>query len=60
MQVLRIIVALSLGGFSLAYVLNPISRRAPFETTQATRLNISVNSQTDREQMRAQRFKKSS
>jgi hypothetical protein len=50
MQLLPIIVALLLGGFSLAYVLYPIFRRAPFETTQATRLNISVNSQTDREQ----------
>jgi hypothetical protein len=50
MQLLPIIVALLLGGFSLAYVLYPIYRRALFETTQATRLNISVNSQTDREQ----------
>lgn len=51
MQLLPIIVALLLGGFSLAYVLYPIYRRTPFETTQAARLNISVNSQTDREQM---------
>ena len=50
MHLLPIIVALLLGGFSLAYVLYPIYRRASFETTQATRLNISVNSQTDREQ----------
>jgi hypothetical protein len=50
MQLLPIIVALLLGGFSLAYVLYPIYRRAPFETTQAARLNISVNSQNDREQ----------
>jgi hypothetical protein len=50
MQLLPIIFALLLGGFSLAYVLYPIYRRAAFETTQATRLNISVNSQTDREQ----------
>src|SRR5260370_13246795 len=50
MQLLPIIVALLLGGFSLAYVLYPIYRRAPFETTQAMRIHISVNSQTDREQ----------
>ena len=50
MQLLPIIVALLLGGFTLAYVLYPIHRRAPFETTQATHLNRSVNSQTDREQ----------
>ena len=50
MQLLSIIVALLLGGFALAFVLYPIYRRTPFETTQATRLNISVNSQTDREQ----------
>jgi len=50
MQLLPIILALLLGGFSLAYVLYPIYRRVSFETTQATRLNISVNSQTDREQ----------
>lgn len=51
MQLLPIIVALLLGGFSLAYVLYPIYRCAPFETTQAARLNISVNSQNDREQI---------
>jgi hypothetical protein len=51
MQLLPIIVALLLGGFSLAYVLYPIYRRAPFEIKQATRLDISVNSQNDREQM---------
>ena len=50
MQLFPIIVALILGGFSLAYVLYPIYRRMPFESTQATRLNISVNSQADREQ----------
>lgn len=50
MQLLPIIVALLLGGFTLAYVLYPIYRRVPFEATQDTRLNISVNSQTDREQ----------
>jgi hypothetical protein len=50
MQLLTIIVALLLGGFALAYVLYPIYRRIPFETTQATRLNISVGSQTDGEQ----------
>src|SRR5437588_10061438 len=50
MQLLSIIVALLLGGFALAFVLYPIYRRKPFETTQATRLNISMNSQADREQ----------
>jgi len=50
MQVLPIFVALSLGIFALAFVLYPIYRRRPFNTSQATRLNISVNSQADREQ----------
>jgi hypothetical protein len=50
MQVLPIFVALSLGMFALAFVLYPIYRRMPFNTSQATRLNISVNSQADREQ----------
>ena len=50
MQVLPIFVALLLGMFALAYVLYPIYRRMPFNTSQATRLNISVNSQSDREQ----------
>ena len=50
MQLLPIIVALLFGGFALAFVLYPIYRRTPFETIQATRLNISVNSQADREQ----------
>ena len=50
MQLLSIIVALLLGGFALAYVLYPIYRRSPFETMQATHLNVSVNSQVDREQ----------
>jgi len=50
MQLLPIIVALLLGSLALTYVLYPIYRRTPFETTQGTRLNISVNSQADREQ----------
>jgi hypothetical protein len=50
MQVLPIFVALSLGIFALAFVLYPIYRRMPFNTSQATRLNIFVNSQADREQ----------
>src|SRR5439155_24653094 len=50
MQLLPIIVALLFGGFALAFVLYPIYRRTPFETIQATRLNITVNSQADREQ----------
>ena len=50
MQVLPIFVALLLGIFALAFVLYPIYRRAPFNASQATRLNISVNSQADREQ----------
>ena len=50
MQVLPIFVALLLGMFALAYVLYPIYRRMPFNTSQATRLNISVDSQADREQ----------
>jgi hypothetical protein len=50
MQILPIILALLLGSFALAYVLYPIYRRSPFDPTQATRLNISVNSQTEREQ----------
>ena len=50
MQVLPIFVALLLGMFALAFVLYPIYRRAPFNASQATRLNISVNSQADREQ----------
>ena len=49
MQVLPIFVALLLGIFALAFVLYPIYRRAPFNASQATRLNISVNSQADRE-----------
>jgi hypothetical protein len=51
MQLLPIIVALLLGGFALAVVLYPIYRRTPLETTLATPLNISVNSQADREQI---------
>ena len=51
MQLFPIMVALLLGGLALAYVLYPIYRRTSLETTQATRLNISVNSQTDREQI---------
>jgi hypothetical protein len=50
MQVLPIFVALLPGMFALAFVLYPIYRRMPFNTTQASRLNISVNSQADREQ----------
>ena len=50
MQVLPIFVALLLGMFALAFVLYPIYRRMPFNTSQATRLNISVDSQADREQ----------
>ena len=50
MQMLPIILACLLGSFALAYVLYPIYRRTPFDPTQATRLNISVNAQTEREQ----------
>jgi len=50
MQMLPIILALLLGSFALAYVLYPIYRRTPSDPTQATRLNISINSQTEREQ----------
>ena len=50
MQLLPIFIALLLGSFALAFVLYPIYRRKPFETTQATRLNKSMNSQADREQ----------
>src|SRR5437667_1114752 len=50
MQVLPIFVALLLGMFALAFVLYPIYRRMPFNTSQASHLNISVNSQADREQ----------
>ena len=50
MQLLPIFIALLLGSFALAFVLYPIYRRTPFEKTQATRLNISKNSQADREQ----------
>ncbi len=50
MQLLPIFIALLLGSFALAFVLYPIYRRTPFETIQATRLNISMNSQADREQ----------
>jgi hypothetical protein len=50
MQVLPIFIALLLGMFALAFVLHPIYRRMPFITSQATRLNISVDSQADREQ----------
>ena len=50
MQVLPIFVALLLGMFALAFVLYPIYRRMPINTSQATRLNISVDSQADREQ----------
>ena len=50
MQVLPIFVALLLGMFALAFVLYPIYRRTPFNTSQVTRLNISVTSQADREQ----------
>jgi hypothetical protein len=50
MQVLPIFVALLLGTVALSFVLYPIYRRMPFDTSQATRLNISVDSQADREQ----------
>lgn len=50
MPVLSLIVALLLGGFALAYVLYPIYRHTSLETTKASRLNVSMNSQTDREQ----------
>jgi hypothetical protein len=50
MQVLPIFVALLLGVFALAFVLYPIYRRGPFNASQTTRLNISVNSQADREE----------
>ena len=50
MQLLQIFVALLLGSVALAFVLYPIYRRMPFATAQTTRLNISVNSQADREQ----------
>ena len=51
MQVLPIIVALVLASCALAFVLYPIYRRATFETTQATRMNMEVNSQAEREQI---------
>jgi hypothetical protein len=50
MQVLPIFVAILLGMFALAFVLYPIFRRAPFNTSQVTLLNLSANSQADREQ----------
>jgi hypothetical protein len=50
MQMLPIILACLLGSFALAYVLYPIYRRTPFGPAQATRLNISVNAQSEREQ----------
>jgi hypothetical protein len=50
MQFLPIILALLLGSVALAFVLYPIYRRTSIETTQAARLNVSVNSQADREQ----------
>ena len=50
MQVLPIFVALLPGKFALAFVLYTIYRRMPFNTSQSTRLNISHNSQADREQ----------
>jgi hypothetical protein len=50
MQMLPFILALLLGSLALAYVLYPIYRRTPFDPTQATRLNTSVNSQAEREQ----------
>ena len=50
MQVLPIFVAILLGMVALAFVLYPIYRRAPFNTLQVTLLNISANSQADREQ----------
>ena len=50
MQVLPIFIALLLGIFALAFVLYPIYRRMPFITSQAIRLNRSVDSQADREQ----------
>lgn len=50
MQMLPIILALLLGSFALAYVLYPIYRRTLFDPVQDTPLNISVNSQTEREQ----------
>ena len=50
MQMLLIILALLLGSFALAYVLSPIYRRRRIDPEQATRLNTSGNSQTEREQ----------
>ena len=47
---LPIFIALLLGIFALAFVLYPIYRRMPFITSQAIRLNRSVDSQADREQ----------
>src|SRR5438876_5195699 len=35
---------------ALAFVLYPIFRRSPFNTSQVTLLNLSANSQADREQ----------
>jgi hypothetical protein len=51
MQVLPIVVAILLGMFALAFVLYPIYHRTLFNTSQVTRLNISVNSQADNEQL---------
>ena len=50
MQIIPVILALLLGGFALAYVLYPIYRRTTFNGTQTTRLDLSVNSQAEREQ----------
>jgi hypothetical protein len=50
MQMLPIILAFLLASFALAYVLYPIYRRTSIESTHAPHLNISVNSQTEREQ----------
>jgi hypothetical protein len=50
MQVLPIFVAILLGMLALAFVLYPIFRRAPFNTSQVTLLNLPANSQADREQ----------
>src|SRR5438067_11238592 len=49
-QMLIIILACLFESFALAYVLYPIYRRTPLDPTQATRMNISVNAQTEREQ----------
>ncbi len=50
MSALTLIVAILLGGFALAYVLYPIYSRTSLVTKRASRLNVAMDSQADREQ----------